>query len=104
MSVARTTCSPYAPQAVPRISAFHGIVVSMFFDERPHEGQPHLHATNGGEDVSLDIASLHVLAGSIAPARLRLLREWASLHRHELLENWERARRHAPLLPVDPLP
>lgn len=65
---------------MPRISSFYGIVVSMFFDERPHSGPPHFHATYAGQDVSIDIESLEVLAGAIPPSGIRLLREWATLH------------------------
>ncbi|MHB8554725.1 MAG: DUF4160 domain-containing protein [Candidatus Dormibacteria bacterium] len=90
--------------AMPRISSFYGIVIAMFFDERTHPGRPHFHATYGGQDVSIDINSLEMLAGIISPSGLRLLREWAGLHRDELLENWERARRGEPLQQIDPLP
>jgi hypothetical protein len=89
---------------VPRISAFYGIVVAMFFDERTHSGRPHFHATYAGQDVSIDIESLEVLAGAIPPNGLRLLREWATLHEAELLDNWDRARRQEALRPIDPLP
>jgi hypothetical protein len=89
---------------MPRISAFYGIVVAMFFDERTHSGRPHFHATYAGHDVSIDINSLEVLAGDIAPSGLRLLREWADLHSEELLENWDRARRQEALRQIAPLP
>jgi hypothetical protein len=29
--------------------------------------------------------------------------EWAALHRDELLNDWQRARRQEPLKPIDPL-
>jgi hypothetical protein len=29
--------------------------------------------------------------------------EWATLHQNELLENWQLARQHQPLQPVEPL-
>jgi hypothetical protein len=89
---------------MPRISAFYGIVVAMFFDERIHSGRPHFHATYAGQDVSIDINSLEVLAGAIPPSGLRLLHEWADLHRAELLDNWERARRQEALRRIAPLP
>jgi hypothetical protein len=34
----------------------------------------------------------------------RFVREWAGLHRDELLANWERARNLEPLEPIGPLP
>ena len=35
---------------------------------------------------------------------LDLAKEWARLHRAELLSNWERARKNEPLLGIPPLP
>jgi hypothetical protein len=88
---------------VPRISTFYGIVVAMFYDEERHSGRPHFHATYAGEDVSIDIATLEVLAGSFPTAGLRLVTEWAAMHRAALEANWERARRHEPLEKIEPL-
>lgn len=45
---------------MPRVSAFYGIVVAMFFNEERHIGRPHFHATYGGQDVSIDIETLAV--------------------------------------------
>jgi hypothetical protein len=89
---------------VPRISAFYGIVIAMFYDEERHSGRPHFHASYAGEDVSIDIATLDILAGSFPPNGLRLVTEWASAHRAELDANWERARQHQPLEKIAPLP
>ncbi len=44
-----------------------------------------------------------VLAGSLEHRALQFVREWAGLHRSEILANWERARRNEPLLGIDPL-
>jgi hypothetical protein len=45
-----------------------------------------------------------VLAGSLEPRALSFAKDWAKLHRTELLANWERARRNEPLLAIAPLP
>jgi hypothetical protein len=37
------------------------------------------------------------------PELLRLVLEWANLHRQELIENWNAARQGQPLNPVAPL-
>lgn len=89
---------------MPEISRFYGIVVAMFFNEQQHGGRPHFHATYGGDDVSIAIESLDILAGSFPENGLRLLREWATLHRSELLANWEHARRGERLARIKPLP
>jgi len=44
-----------------------------------------------------------VIAGSLPRRALSLVAEWAALHREELLDNWERARRAERLQPIEPL-
>lgn len=89
---------------MPRISAFYGIVIWMYYDEVHHSGRPHFHATYGDDEATFDIASLNIIAGGISPRGRRLVGEWARVHTTELRENWDRARRHESLVPIDPLP
>ena len=89
---------------MPRISAFYGIVIWMYHDEIPHLGRPHFHAGYAGDEASIDIEDLEVLAGRLPRRALRLVVEWAGAHQIELRENWDRARRHEPLVDVEPLP
>jgi hypothetical protein len=86
---------------VPRISFFYGIVITMYWREREHP-VPHFHASYAGHEASIDVNGA-VLGGSLPPRALRLVREWARLHRDELLANWERARDYQPLVGIDPL-
>jgi len=86
---------------VPRISAFYGIVITMYFDD--HE-VPHFHARYAGDTASIAIATGAVLAGRLPRRALRLARSWAVAHRGELELNWHRARRNVPLVPIAPLP
>jgi hypothetical protein len=44
-----------------------------------------------------------VIAGELPTRAKRLVSEWASIHQAELEANWERARRHEPLQPIEPL-
>jgi hypothetical protein len=86
---------------VPRISEFYGIVIAMYYREH---GVPHFHATYAGETIVVAIETGDVLAGSVPARALRLVQEWADLHREELRRNWSRAREDAPLDRIDPLP
>ena len=88
---------------MPRISTFYGIVIWMYHDEGHHLGRSHFHATYGGDEASIDIEDLEVIAGQLPPRALRLVIEWARSHQAELRENWDRARRHQPLEPIEPL-
>jgi hypothetical protein len=85
---------------MPRISAFYGIVISMFWNDHP---EPHFHARYAEHEAVVAIRSAAVVEGFLPPRALRLVREWASAHRVALAENWERARRRETLRPIEPL-
>ena len=87
---------------MPRISAFYGITIWMYWNEGTH-ASPHFHARYAGRvaSVALDGA---VIAGSLPRRALVLVAEWAALHQEELLANWERARVAEALHPIEPLP
>jgi hypothetical protein len=80
---------------VPRISAFYGITIWMYWNEGTH-ARPHCHARYAGRAASVDFAGT-VIAGSLSRRALALVAEWAVLHEDELAANWERARRDEPL-------
>jgi hypothetical protein len=63
---------------VPRISAFYGIVIEMYFGDHP---PPHFHARYGGDVALIVIATGDVYAGSLPPRALRLVREWVEERR-----------------------
>ncbi len=86
---------------MPRISEFYGIVIAMYYREH---GVAHFHATYVGSTVVVSIDTGDVLAGTVPARALRLILEWAELHRDELRLNWTRAREDAPLQRIDPLP
>lgn len=89
---------------MPRVSAFYGIVITMYFNEAQHGGRPHFHARFAGVTVSYDLATLEPIAGRLPRRSHRLVVKWARLHRDELLRDWARCRAGRPLLPIDPLP
>ncbi|MDR2988396.1 MAG: DUF4160 domain-containing protein [Nocardiopsaceae bacterium] len=87
---------------MPRISAFYGVVIYMYWNERDHP-VAHFRAYHAGRRASVSLDGT-VLAGSLEPRALGFVRDWAKLHQAELVANWERARRNEPLLAVPPLP
>jgi hypothetical protein len=88
---------------VPRISAFYGIVIWIYHDESHHRGRPHFHATYSGAEASIEIETLQIIGGRLPPRARLFVSDWAQIHQGELRENWERAQRHEPLQPVEPL-
>lgn len=85
---------------MPEISRFYGIVIRMYFDEHP---PPHFHAAYGEFELLVNINTLAVISGDLPPRALGLVVEWAALHRDELNNVWERARRMEPLGKIAPL-
>ena len=51
----------------------------------------------------IGIESLALLEGNLSPRVLGLVVEWASMHRAELLLNWDTARQQQPLNRIEPL-
>jgi len=87
-------------EPVPRISAFYGIVIEMYFGDHP---PPHFHARYSGDAAKIEIATGVVISGSLPGRALRLVREWIEQHRDELEANWERAVHFEELEPIEPL-
>lgn len=86
---------------VPRLSAFHGIVIYMYI--RDH-GVAHFHARHGGNEAVVEVATGDVLAGQLDRRQMKLVGEWTDLHRDELLAAWERASAGEPPGTIEPLP
>jgi hypothetical protein len=86
---------------MPRISSFYGIVIVMYFDDHP---PPHFHARYGEHEAQVAIATGEVIHGLLPRSASKLVKEWAALHRDELLDDWQRAERAEPLVSIEPLP
>lgn len=70
---------------MPTLSVFYGILIQMFWaDHAP----PHFHALYAEFEALIDIRTLEVMRGSLPRRALALVLEWATLHREELMEDW----------------
>ena len=85
---------------MPAISIFFGIVIKMYYNEhRP----PHFHAEYQGQKGVFDFSG-RPLAGTVASkVALRLIKEWAGRHKHELMVNWKLIESKKPLNLIEPL-
>ena len=88
--------------AVPRLSAFYGITIWMYYAESGHT-VPHFHARYAGDDASFSMDG-RLLAGGLPSRPTRLVLDWAALHRDELLLNWHRIRRGQAIAHIEALP
>ena len=85
---------------MPTISTFFGIDIIMRFSEKHG---PHFHARYAGKEALISILNGEMLAGQLSQRAYRLILEWLALHRAELMDNWERARRHEDLKYIEGL-
>jgi hypothetical protein len=85
---------------MPEISRFFGILIKIFYDDH---NPPHFHAEYGDNMALIDMRNLSTFAGWLPPRALGLVIEWATLHREELLADWERARTQQELQKIAPL-
>ena len=86
---------------MPRISAFYGIVITMYFADHP---PPHFHAKYGEYQAQVAITTGEVLNGELPRRAQALVAEWTELRREELIAEWARAERQEPLHRIEPLP
>jgi len=85
---------------MPQISRFFGIIIAMYFDDH---NPPHFHAKYGDQEALISILDFSVIEGSIPSRALGLVVEWASIHRNELIENWDKATKNMALNKIEPL-
>jgi len=84
---------------MPVVSRFYGLVIFMNYREH---NPPHFHAKYQGYEVSVEIES-GIVKGQMPTRALKLLFEWAELHKSELLENWKLAEEMKALNEISPL-
>lgn len=85
---------------MPEISRFYGIVIRMYFQDH---NPPHFHEEYQGMKAEYDINTLNILEGKLPIRAHALVLEWASLHRTELLANWDKAIVPIALDKIEPL-
>ncbi len=85
---------------MPRVSEFFGIVIYMYYNDHM---PPHFHAEYGEYEAIYEIGTLDVTRGGLPRRAHALVLEWATLHRAELRDDWERARNEKPLVEIEGL-
>ncbi len=73
---------------MPVLSRFYGIIIRMYFQQAEHN-PPHIHALYGEDMAAIDIQTGEVLEGLLPPKALAMVREWAAIHKDDLLQMWE---------------
>ena len=81
---------------MPIISTFFGIVIRMFY--REHE-PIHFHAEHQGQQASFKLDGEEIRSRTA----VRLIREWAALHKAQIEANWARMEAGEQLEKIEPL-
>jgi hypothetical protein len=78
---------------MPELWRFDGVrITTNFVDHAP----PHFHATYGGRESQVEIATGDIIGGSLPRRAVALVKELAELHRAELQDNWTRREHSLP--------
>ncbi len=75
---------------MPEISRFHGLTIHFYSNDH---SPPHFHVVYGSQKAVFRIDTLEMIEGKIPKNKALLVIQWAFLHREELLEGWETARK-----------
>lgn len=89
-----------ADRSMPLVSDFYGIGIYMYYSDH---APPHFHADYADSEALFAIETFQVLRGKVPRRVHALVVEWASLHRNELIANWNLARQGLPLQAIEPL-
>jgi len=89
----------YIILAAPEICSFDGIRV--FINYKDHL-PPHFHAEVGEETALIDIKQCCLHKGSLPPAKLKKVLQWAAERKDELLNFWNLAVDKKPLGKIPP--
>ncbi len=85
---------------MPEICRFYGIIIQMFYKEH---NPPHFHVKHGDYRAVFTIHDFKVIEGNLPSRAEGMVREWAEIHKDELLKNWELIEKEEKLKKIDPL-
>ena len=86
---------------MPDISRFYGIIIAMF---AKNHLPPHFHAIYGEYKAIFSIETCDITDGFVPRRAVRLIQDWAELHKKELLINWAESLKDNPdLKKIEPL-
>lgn len=84
---------------MPEISRFYGITIYMFYKEH---NPPYIHAKYQEFEAVMEIES-GKCSDKFPGRALRMINEWISKYKTELIENWELAEKRNQIKKIKPL-
>ena len=85
---------------MPFVSMFFGIIIRIFHNEH---NPPHFHAEYQGQRGLFDLNGNMIKGNMKSNTAKKLIKEWAMLHREELLNNWKNATQGEDIDKIEPL-
>ena len=71
---------------MPTIKNFGGFRITMYFEDH---NPPHFHVVSPTQEAVVEISTLKLITGTMAPARLRVALAWATRNRTLILRKWD---------------
>ena len=88
---------------MPAISMFYGVIVYMYYTDNQQHHQPHVHAQYQEQEAVIAIPGGELLAGSLPPAKMRLVLAWMEIHQDDLMADWKLAVAGQQPFKIEPL-
>ncbi len=85
---------------MPELSRFFGIIIRMYYDDHP---PPHFHAFYGDLEMQVGIDPITILNGRLPRRAVSIVVARSAIHKHELLEKWQRLIAEETVVRIDPL-
>jgi len=73
---------------MPEISRFYGIIIRMYLIDNEHPPK-HIHVKYGDFEAVMELKNLTLIDGNLPNKCGQLVREWATIHKDELIKMWE---------------
>lgn len=87
---------------MPTLSVFFGIIVRMYAESGGQHNRPHLHAEYQGQKIVVTFDG-EVIEGDLPKAKMHLLLAWITIHKEDLIANWELLSAGEQAFKIDPL-
>jgi hypothetical protein len=71
---------------MPTIKNFGGFRITMYFEDH---NPPHFHIVSPTQEITVEIATLTAIRGTMAPKRLRVALAWAAKNQALLTKKWD---------------
>ena len=85
---------------MPLVSEFFGIKIYMYWDDH---FPMHFHAEYGSMKAIISIEDASIIKGVLPAKQLKLVLAWCEIHKNELINNWNIARKNGKIAKINSL-